>query len=89
MACAFFAAQQPFFAAQQPFLAAQQPFFAAQHPFFAAQAFAAVAGLAAHWAKAGIAAIALAAITDAVITLFKVVLKDLAFIDFSKEEVSL
>lgn len=88
---AFFAAQQPFFAAQHPFFAAQQPFFAAQQPFFAAQqaflpaqALAEATVLPAHCASAGMAVIALAATTEAVITLLSVLLRDFTFIDVSR-----
>lgn len=83
----FLAAQHPFFAAQQPFLAAQQPFFAAQQAFFPAQALADATGLPAQLAIAGMAATALAATIDAVMTLLSVLLSDFAFINVSNLEV--
>lgn len=84
---AFLAAQQPFFAAQHPFFAAQQPFFAAQQAFFPAQALADATGLPAQLAIAGMAATALAATIDAVMTLLSVLLSDFAFINVSNLEV--
>ncbi|MBY0574752.1 MAG: hypothetical protein K2P84_13825 [Undibacterium sp.] len=80
--CAFFAPQQAFLAPQQAFFAPQQAFLPAQQPFLAAHAFA-EAGLAAHCAIAGMAAIAEAATTEALMTLFRVFLKDVDFMYFS------
>lgn len=74
----FFPAQQAFFAPQHPFLAAQQPFFPAQADTFAAQPF-----LPAQDAIAGVTANAAAATIEALASCFRVLLKEIDFIEYS------